>query len=83
LNGHFNFVTHANKQESALSTVDRCLADKFVESLGVEFLTDGANSSLSCLTFFQFLVEFVLQNDHIEARCWNRGDVLYPELARI
>ena len=53
LDGHLDFVTHTHKQESAFGALDRNLTDQLVEALGVEFFSNRADASLSCLAGLQ------------------------------
>ena len=56
LDSHLDLVPHSDEQETSLSALDGYLTDQLVKALGVQFLSDGANTSLSGLSALQFLV---------------------------
>ena len=83
LNGHFDFIAHAHQEEASLCTIYRRLSNQLVERLRIQLLSNRANSRLPSLPLLQFLVQFFLQDYHIESGCWDRGDILDPELATV
>lgn len=78
---HLYLVAHPYQQEAALGTINRSLANEFVEGLGVEVFSDGADAGLAGLALLQALVEFLLEGADVEPGRWNGRDVLEPELA--
>ena len=83
LHSHFDFVTDPHKKETSFGAVDGNLTNEFVESLGIKFFSDGADASLSGLSLLQFLVQLILQVDHIDASRRRWRYILHPQLSAV
>ena len=83
LHCHFDFIADADQEESAFSAVDCNFANEFVKCLRVKFFSDRTNTRLSRLALLEFLVKFVLQIDHVDARGRSRRYVLHPQLSAV
>lgn len=83
LNCHFDLVTDSNQKEAPLGTVNCDLSNKLVEALGVQLLTDWADTSLSRLSRLKFLVEIVLEVDHIHSGGWSWRNITHPQLTTL
>ena len=58
---HSCLVTHTHQLIATLNTVQSDLANDLIEALGVEFLTNGADTLRSCAQVIELLVETMLQ----------------------
>ena len=50
LDGHADFISDTNEEESTLSAVDSDLTNELIKALGVQLFTNGADTSLSGLS---------------------------------
>jgi hypothetical protein len=81
LNGHTNFIADTHEEESALSTVNGDLANKFIEALGEKFFAGGVNSGLTGLSALKLLVKLILEVHNVNLVGRSRRDITDPELA--
>ena len=79
LDGHLDFITDTHEKETTLSTIDSDLSDKLIKTLGEKFFTEGANSSLSSLSFLNGGIKLVLQVDNVDLRGGLGRNVTHPE----
>jgi hypothetical protein len=56
-----NLVTDSHQQQPPLCAVNRDLPDEFVEALGVQLLSDGADAGFAGLALLQPFVKFLLE----------------------
>ena len=80
LDGHANFVSDSHQQKSTFGAVDSNLTDKFIETLGVELLSDRTNAGFTGLALLETLVQFFLQLNDIHLGGWSRQHGLDPKL---
>jgi len=66
--GHFDFVTHSQQQNTSLGLSQGHLTDDFIEALREEFFSDGADAALTSLALHQFLIQGLSQTSHIHSR---------------
>ena len=66
-NGHHDFITDTEEEKTSLGQVKSNLTDDLIKALGEELLTDGANATLSSLTFHKLLVEHFSESGHIDS----------------
>ena len=78
LNSHFYFVSDSDQEESSFGAVNSDLPDQLVEALGVKLLSDWADAGLSGLSGLKFLVEVVLEVDHIHSGGWSWRNITHP-----
>lgn len=83
LDCHLDFVTDTNKKEASFSTVDSDLTDEFIEALGEELFSEGANTGLTRLTSLNASIELVLQIDNVNLGGGLGRHVTHPEAALI
>ena len=78
---HHDLVTNTEEEQSALGQVESDLTDDFIEALGEELLTDGANATLSSLTFHKLLIKHFSQSGDIDSRGGLMTHILNPVFA--
>ena len=76
-------VADLDEEEAPLSTVDRDLADEFIEALLEEALSDRANANDSGLGHLKLLVQVLLQVQDLDLCGGRWRDITYPQFALV
>lgn len=69
-----DLVSDSDEEQSAFSAIDGDLSDEFIETLRVEFLSDGTDACFAGLALLQSLIEFFLQVQHVLLGGGSGGD---------
>ena len=75
-NGHYNLITYSEKKKASFRLTKSNLSDDFIEALREEFLSYRTNSTLSGLSFHQFLIEHLSQTGYVYSWGWLMTNVL-------
>ena len=51
------FISDSHEKKSSFRTVDSDLSDDLIEALAEQFLSDGTDALISCLSVFQGFIE--------------------------
>ena len=80
---HSDLIADADQQVPPLSTVQRDLSNDFVEALGVDLFTDGADTAVASALRGQVFVQVVREVRNVEGRRRGGGHIADPELPTI
>ena len=77
----FDIITNTKEQKATLGLIECHLTDNFVEALSEQLFTNGAESSLACLSLQKFLVEHLSEASDIDSGGWLVTDLLREVLS--
>jgi hypothetical protein len=80
--GHFDFITDSQEEQTSLWLRKGYLSDNFVEALWEKFFSNWADTALSSLSFHKFLIEHFSQSGNIHSGSWLMTNILDKMFAR-